>query len=84
MNAAPYEMLKFFEADDDDELEIVEVAGDDGVWLAVAPFFPDATLTVVLWQKGVKRIAVRLRERVAEFDVYHLILRDGTPVGVDR
>lgn len=84
MNAAPYDMIQFFDGEDED-LEIIEVAGKDREWLTVPePFFPDATLLVVLWQKGVHHIAVRCDDRVAEFDVYKVLLRDGSSIGADR
>jgi hypothetical protein len=84
MNCAPYDMIQFFDTYADAGLEIIEVAGEDGEWISVQPFYPDATLIVVLWQKGVHQIAVRLGERVANFDVYKTLLRDGSPIGVDR
>lgn len=87
MNAAPFDMLKWFGIDqyDEDELQVVEVAGDDHKWLPLPePFFPDATLLVVLWKKGVRHIAVKLDERITEFDVKEILVRDGELVGVDR
>jgi hypothetical protein len=83
MSGAPYDMLAYFGVDDD-SLNIVEVAGDDREWIAVTPFAPDATLLVVLYQRGVRRVAVRSADRVAEFDLKAVILRDGSPIGVDR
>jgi hypothetical protein len=85
-NSAPYEMLKHFDigADEEDELNITEVAGDDGEWITVTPFFPDATLLVVLWQKGVCKIGVRYEDKVSHFDVHNLLLRDGSPIEVEK
>ena len=86
MSAAPFDMAKWFGVDQDDEdLKVIEVAGDDREWLTVPePFFPDATFLVVLWKKGVRHIAVQLDERVTEFDVKEILVRADELVGVDR
>lgn len=82
-NKCPYDMLKFFGFPDEGDLETIQIGNGDE-WVDVEPFTPDATLLVVLYQRGVRTIAVRYEERVVEFKLYDVILRDGPLQGVER
>lgn len=87
MSAAPFDILKFFEAEDD-ELELVQVEIED-TWVDVPDTHAglDSTLLVMWCTRGVQKIAVRHieDERVVEFDLRQVIVRDGSPiVAVER
>ena len=86
-NAAPHDMLRYFGigAEEEDELKVIQI-GTDEVWVTCRPepFFPDATLLVVLYTRGLRRIAVQYEDRVTEFNLKDIILRDGQLTGVDR
>lgn len=86
MNRAPFDMLRYFGITEyeEDELKVIQVSGGDDKWLD-AYFFPDATLLVVVYTKyGIKKIAVKYEERVTEFDLESILVRDGELVGIDR
>lgn len=87
MSAAPYDILRFFEAEDD-ELELVQVKIEDA-WVDVPDTHAalDSTLLVMWHTRGVSHIAVKHveDERVVEFDLRQVIVRDGSPlVTVER
>jgi hypothetical protein len=85
---APSDMLRYFDTDDEGGLELIEVeladSPDGWINLPPGPHYPDATWLVVLYKRGVRKIAVRHEERVTEFDLKAIILRDGELTGVDR
>lgn len=90
MSAAPFDILRYFGAEDDElELHEVFVQGeepDPGGWIEISGAHRqlDSTMLVVLFQRGVRRIAVKYEDRIAEFDLRAVILRDGQLSGLER
>jgi hypothetical protein len=88
MSNAPFDILKFFEAEEDEELQLLQVKIED-TWVDVPDTHADldSTLLVVWNTRGVTHIAVKHveDERVVEFDLRQVIVRDGSPlVTVER
>lgn len=81
---APYDILHYFDADEDD-LELVQIGADDD-WIDVPEDHRllNATLLVVWYRKGVTKIAVKCEERTVEFDLRGVILRDGSDNPTER
>lgn len=90
MSDAPWDILRYFDAEDDElELHEVFVQGeqpDPGGWIEISGDHRrlDATMLVLLWRRGVKRIAVQYEDRTVEFDLYDVLLRDKPLVGSER
>jgi hypothetical protein len=85
-HSCPHDMLKYFDATDED-LSVIEIAVslDETTWFKLEePFMPDATLLVALYQQSVRKIAVKCHDRVVEFTLYDVILRDGELKGTER
>lgn len=83
MSDAPYDVLAYFGHPDEDELELHEFRVGDTDWLPIAdPALRqlDSTLLVVSYQRGVHHIAVKHGDRVVEFDLGEVIVRDGSPL----
>jgi hypothetical protein len=81
MSAAPYDIVKFFDPDDDDDLRLVQVEIED-TWVDVPDTHHglDSTLLVVWHTRGVSRIAVEHEGRTVEFNLREVIVRDGSPL----
>jgi hypothetical protein len=92
MSAAPFDILRYFDAfdaEDEPELHEVFVQGeepDPGRWISIndARRRLDSTLLVALWQRGARRIAIKHEDRIVEFDLHGVILRDGSMDPVER
>lgn len=84
---APYDILRYFDAEED-ELEVVEVKVDDIEWVVTPEDRGyrelNATLMVIWYQQGVTGIAVKHENRIVEFDLRDVILREGELTGIER
>jgi hypothetical protein len=90
MSGPPFDIVKFFDPDDEDDLKIVQVMfgqeGGETLWVDVPEpnQMLDSTLLVVWFQRGVNKIAVQHEERTVEFDLRGVIARDGTDNPTER
>lgn len=85
MSAAPYDICRYFNADED--LKVVEVFwGEDWIPVPVDHQSLNATLLVLWYKKGITKIAVEheWQDRTVEFDLRGVILRDGSDNPTER